>query len=169
MNTKIILSLAAAASVLFSGCVGTGPNTQRGAVGGAALGAAIGGIVGNNSRSHNTVAGMLLGGAAGAIAGGTLGNAADQQAGTIYQSEAEATTNVVLAQPPAPPAPPIEVITVQPAPAAIWVGGYWVYARSGYGWVPGHWQMPPPRCRVFVAPHWQHRRGGYVYIRGYWH
>lgn len=168
MKNRAIVLLAAAVSTLLSGCVGTGPNTQRGAVGGATLGAVVGGIVGNNSRSHDTVGGMLIGAAAGAVAGGTLGNSVDQQAGTIYHSEAEATTNVVVSQPPPPPSPPAEVVTVQPAPAAVWIGGYWVYTGVRYGWVPGHWEVPPPRCRAFVAPHWRHRRGGYVYIQGYW-
>jgi hypothetical protein len=36
---------------------------------------------------------------------GTLGNSVDQQRGTIYHSESEAITSVVVNDPP-PPAPP---------------------------------------------------------------
>ncbi|MDD2763514.1 MAG: YMGG-like glycine zipper-containing protein [Opitutaceae bacterium] len=168
MNSKITLLLAAALSTLGNGCVGTGPNTQQGAVGGAAVGAVAGGIIGNNSRSHDTVGGALIGALAGAIAGGTIGNSLDHQRGTIYRSEAEATTDVVVDEPPPPPAPPTEVVTVQPGPAAIWVGGYWVYTGYRYEWVRGHWEVPPPHCRSFVTPHWGRRRGNYVYIQGYW-
>jgi hypothetical protein len=169
MNSKITIFLALALSALGSGCVGTGPNTQRGAVGGAALGALAGGIIGNNSGSHNGASGALIGAIAGGIAGGTLGNSVDQQNGTIYRSEADATTNVMVADPPPLPAPPVEVVTGQPGPAAVWVGGYWVYTTGGYAWARGRWEVPPPYCRAYITPHWRHRRGGYVYVRGYWH
>ena len=156
------------AGMLVTGCVGTGPNTQRGAVTGGALGALAGAIIGNNSRSHDAVGGAVLGGVAGAIAGGTLGNAADQQNGTIYTSEAAATSDVVVASPPPPPSPPAEVIVEQPAPDMVWIAGCWVFSPRGYVWAPGHWERPPPYHRHYVGPHWQRRRSGYVYIRGYW-
>jgi hypothetical protein len=101
-------------------------------------------------------------------AGGTLGNSVDQQRGTIYHSESETTTSVVVNDPPPPPAPPQEVITVQPEPAAVWIYGFGAFAGDRYAWVPGHWEVPPPRCRMFVAPHWRRHRGSYVYIQGYW-
>src|SRR4051812_46273998 len=99
-NTSI---LAAGLSVVFfTGCVGTGPNTQRGAVGGAALGALAGAIIGNNSGG-NGGSGPLIGAAAGALAGGTMGNAVDNDNGTLYhegsvayRSEDQATTSVVV-------------------------------------------------------------------------
>ena len=170
MNKNATIFLALALATLGGGCVGTGPNTQNGAVAGGALGALTGAIIGNNSGSHNGASGALIGGIAGAIAGGTLGNSVDQRNGTIYRSEADATTNVVVDGPPAPPAPPaVDVVTVQPSPAAIWISGYWMYTGGGYAWVRGHWEVPPPACRVYVAPHWRHRRQGYVYVRGYWH
>src|SRR5436305_6705503 len=82
-NTTIALSLALAA--LCSGCVGTGPSTQQGAVTGAALGAIAGGIIGNNSRHGDTLGGAAIGAIAGGVAGATIGNQADHQNGTIYQ------------------------------------------------------------------------------------
>ncbi len=164
MNTKSSLVLAAmAASIIFTGCVGTGTNTQRGAVGGAALGAVVGAIIGNNSGHGNGANGAAIGAVAGAIAGGTLGNANDHEQGTIYRSEREATTNVVVA------APRAEVVIVRPAPEAVWVAGYWAYrGRGTYVWVEGHWVRPPERGRTYVAPHWRRERSGYVYVEGYW-
>jgi len=165
--TSLIASLTLV--MLGAGCVGTGPNTQQGAVGGAALGAVAGAIIGNNSRSHNAVGGALIGGAAGAVAGGAIGNSIDHQRGTIYTSEAQATTDVVAQAPPPPPPPPREVVVVRPAPEMIWVGGYYAYGpRGGYTWVPGHWERPPGRYRSYVAPHWAPRGRSYVYVQGYW-
>ncbi len=166
MHHTIIGVLALCA--LLTGCVGTGPNTQQGAVTGGALGVLAGAIIGNNSRSHDALGGAVIGGLAGAVAGGTLGNAADQRNGTIYTSEEAATSNVVVAAPPPPPPVQTEVIIEQPAPDMIWISGCWVYGPRGYFWTPGHWERPPPYHRHYVGPHWQRRSGGYVYIRGYW-
>ena len=63
---------ALALSGLLAGCAGTGPNTQQGVVGGAALGALAGAIIGNNSGGHNAGAGALIGAAAGTCLGLTL-------------------------------------------------------------------------------------------------
>ncbi len=163
----VALSLAA----LTAGCVGTGPNTQQGAVGGAALGAVAGAIIGNNSGSHNALGGAVIGGVAGGLAGGAIGNALDHQRGTIYTSEAQATTDYAVEAPPPPPAPPREVVVQRARPErdVIWVDGYWIYESHGYSWIPGHWERPPERRMAFVAPHWQHRGGTYIYVRGYWH
>jgi len=171
MNTKSSLLLAAGlVSTLFTGCVGTGPNTQQGAVGGAAVGALLGAVIGNNSGGHHAGEGALIGAAAGAIAGGTMGNAVDHQNGTLYTSEAQATTNVVYEAPPQAPVVREEVIFARPSREMVWIGGYWVFTgRGGYAWVPGRWVVPPPHCTVFVAPHWQRRHGNSVYVQGYWH
>jgi hypothetical protein len=152
-------------------CVGTGPNTQQGAVAGGALGALAGAIIGNNSHGHNALGGALIGGAAGAIAGGTIGNSVDHERGTIYSSRSEAVTTVVAAQPPPPPPAPVvrEVIVERPAPTAVWVAGHWEYVgRGGYVWVAGHWAFPPRARYAYVEPHWEPRGGTYVYVRGYW-
>ena len=66
MKSKPILAIAIAAA-LCTGCVGTGPNTQNGAVAGGAMGALAGAILGNNSVGHNSVGGAALGAVAGAI------------------------------------------------------------------------------------------------------
>src|SRR5258706_9206009 len=143
MNLKSIIPALLAVVALLSGCVGTGPNTQQGAVGGALAGGLVGGIIGNNHGSRNTMSGAAIGAVAGGLAGGALGNAADHQRGTLY-SEADARTNYVAQEPPPPPpAPAREVVVVQsPAPNAIWVDGYYLYSGYGnrYEWVPAHWE-----------------------------
>src|SRR5213079_2479870 len=69
---------------LLTGCVGSGPNTEQGAVAGGALGAIAGGIIGHNSSSADALGGAVLGATAGALAGGAIGNSVDHQRGTIY-------------------------------------------------------------------------------------
>jgi len=170
MKTKLSLIPCLAIALMGTGCVGTGPNTQQGAVAGAGLGALAGAVIGNNSHSHDSVGGAVIGGIAGAIAGGAIGNSLDHQRNTIYTSEAQATTDYAVAAPPPPPPAPREVVVVQRErdPDAVWVGGYWIYESRGYAWVPGHWERPPARYRTFVHPHWQRRGGNYIYVQGYW-
>ena len=170
MNSKHTLLIAALTlSAFTSGCVGTGPNTQQGAMTGATLGAIAGAIIGNNSGNHSAGNGALVGALAGGILGGTMGNQIDHERGTLYTSEQQATTTYVVANPPPPPFLPTEVIPVRPDPAAVWVGGYWVFnSNRRYEWMPGRWEFPPPNCRVFVPPHWARQGEGYVYVQGYW-
>ncbi len=166
-SQRLLPSLALAS--LLAGCVGTGPNTQQGVIGGAALGALTGAIIGNNSGSHNGASGAAIGALAGGIAGGTLGNSLDHQRGTLYTSESQATTQVVVAQPP--PAPPLrpDVVIARPASDTVWVQGYWTYDGYRYAWISGCWARPPHRrYQAYVPPHWMHRGGGYVYVQGYW-
>jgi outer membrane lipoprotein SlyB len=172
MKTPSLLlgSLGLASLLSFTGCVGSGPNTPQGVVGGAALGALAGAIIGNNSGSHNGASGALIGGIAGGVAGGAIGNSLDHQRGTLYTSESEATTTVIVEQPPAPPPPPPRVIIARPHRRdVVWVDGYWAYdGRGRYEWVDGYWATPPSRRRAYVAPHWNRRDRGYVYVQGYW-
>jgi hypothetical protein len=170
MNRSISIPLALMTAAILSGCVGTGPNTQQGAVAGGAIGALTGAIIGNNSGGRNGASGALIGGLVGAIAGGTLGNSVDNQRGTVYRSPEEAATNVVVEQGPPPPAPaPVaEMVTAPPTPNAVWIPGYWAYNGASYLWVGGRWEVPPPHSRAYVAPYWAPRGRGYVYIRGYW-
>jgi outer membrane lipoprotein SlyB len=162
-------------AVLFAGCEGTGPNTQRGAVLGGALGALAGGIIGNNSGGR-TWQGAAIGGAAGALAGGTLGNAADHENGSVYGQEkpqvAQAAPAPVVVQTapatPPPPPPPQTVVVVPAAPRTVWVDTYRAWSPRGEVIVMGHWETPPPGCSYFVPPHWEHRHGRRIYVGGYW-
>ena len=169
---KIHRTFSASVLVLLliaSGCENTGPRTQEGAVNGAALGALGGAIIGNNSRGGNGGSGAIVGAIAGAIIGGAIGNEADQREGNVYTSEREATTTILMAEPPMPPELPTERIPRRPAAEAVWVGGYCVYNSNGrYEWQPGRWEVPPPRCNAFIPPHWARQGNGYVYTQGYW-
>jgi hypothetical protein len=168
MQKHAYLALGLALCLVGAGCEGNGPNTQNGALAGGALGALAGGIIGN--QSHNALGGALIGGAIGAIAGGTIGNNIDHENGTIYGSEAQATTTVyVSSPPPPPPAPGDAYMGPPPFPGAVWINGYWAWDGREYVWAAGHWIQAPPGYSYYIAPHWGYRPDGrYVYIRGYW-
>ncbi|HEY4302658.1 MAG TPA: glycine zipper domain-containing protein [Candidatus Didemnitutus sp.] len=170
MNPKHISFLTALGlAALTSGCVGTGPNTQQGALTGATLGAIAGAVIGHNTGNHSAGNGALVGALAGGVLGGTIGNQEDHERGTLYTSEAQAESGYVVAEPPPPPFLPTEVIPDRPDPAAVWIGGYWVFNdHRRYEWVPGRWEVPPGNYRVFISPHWARRGGGWIYVRGYW-
>jgi YMGG-like Gly-zipper/WXXGXW repeat (2 copies) len=169
MSSQKLAVIALAASSLLAGCVGTGPNTQQGAVTGGALGALAGAIIGNNSGSRNALGGAVIGGALGAIAGGTIGNSVDNKNGTVYDPYATHTV-VVEQQPPRAPAPVVEVVSgPRPADNAVWIPGYWDYrGATGYVWTGGHWEIPPPLTHQYVSAHWENRAGTFVFVRGYW-
>jgi hypothetical protein len=157
-----ITATALILGTMLTGCVGTGPNTQQGAVAGGAIGALAGAIIGNNSGSHNGAAGALVGALAGAIAGGTIGNSVDHENGTVYgqpMTTAPAAPTVAGAQ---------DVIAPQPAPSAVWVPGYWNWNGYQYNWIPGFWAAPPVGFHVYVGGEWIFRHGGYYYRRPYW-
>jgi hypothetical protein len=68
----------------------------------------------------------------------------------------------------APPPPRAEVMLVRPSPRHVWIGGYWHWQGNRYGWVRGHWMLPPREGAVWVAPHVEQRAGGRVFISGSW-
>jgi outer membrane protein with glycine zipper/YXWGXW repeat-containing protein len=172
MTKQIILVSTLALSLFGAGCVGTGPNTQQGAVTGGVLGAAAGAIIGHNSRGGDALGGAILGGTVGAIAGGTIGNSVDQKNGTIYpgtQPERRVYRERAYAPPPPPAQPPVvDVVTPSPAPNALWVPGYWSYDGRAYSWIVGHWEMPPPNVHAYVVAHWERQPQGYAFIPSYW-
>ncbi|HVU36087.1 MAG TPA: YXWGXW repeat-containing protein [Opitutaceae bacterium] len=167
-QTLFVSGIVAAA--FLSGCEGTGPSTQQGAVTGGALGALAGAIIGHNSGGGNTLGGALIGGAAGALAGGTIGNSVDHQNGTVYSDESgeRRAYRVVEAPPPPPPAPAAETVTPSPASNAVWIPGYWSFDGTSYSWVAGHWEIPPPNAHSYVAAHWENQGGGYFFVPAYW-
>lgn len=167
-NRHILIPAVATLAVFWAGCVGTGPNTQRGAVSGGLLGAIAGGVIGNNSGHGNGARGAVVGAVAGSIAGGTMGNIADHEQGTIYTTENSATTDVYVSEAPPPPPMRREVVVERPYGDAVWVSGYWAYTGRSYAWVEGRWMRPPEHYHTYVAPHWKRSRGGYIYVQGYW-
>jgi hypothetical protein len=181
MNSRLFLP-ALALSALLSGCVGTGPNTQTGAVAGGVLGAIVGGVIGNNHGSGNAASGAAIGAAVGAIAGGTMGNAQDHQNGTVYgapppsqqvqyQNRTYTHVQTVTVPPRVPSAPrsmPTEQIPPSPSLEAVWIPGYWDYNGTSYVWTAGRWEIPPPGSTTYIAAHWETRMNTNVFVRGYW-
>jgi hypothetical protein len=169
MNRTPLITATLAMSALLSGCVGTGPNTQQGAVTGGALGALAGAIIGHNSRGGDALGGAILGGTLGAITGGTIGNNVDQQNGTIYGYPDERGRHRVRVQEVGPPPPPYnEKVSAPPALNAIWVPGYWSLDRYGYSWISGTWEIPPPNAHTYVAAHWERQGDRDVYLPASW-
>lgn len=170
MNKPTLLASTLALSALLSGCVGTGPNTQQGAVTGGTLGAIAGAIIGHNSRGGDGLGGAILGGTVGAIAGGTLGNSVDQQHGTLYPYPDQRVYRRVRVEQAAPPPPPAytEVVPASPAANAVWVPGYWVYDGRAYSWVAGTWEIPPPGAHAYVGGHWENQGDRTVYVPSSW-
>jgi hypothetical protein len=175
MHKPALLTSTLALCALLTGCVGSGPSTEQGAVTGGALGALAGGIIGHNSRGGDTVGGAVLGGVAGAIAGGVLGNSVDQERGTIYGAPGRQPTpddrgyRVSRVQAPSgPPATPVDPVPPQPASNALWVPGFWIYDGRSYTWTAGRWEIPPPYARTYVPAHSEMRNGQMVFVPGYW-
>ena len=172
MHKSVFLASTVALGTLLTGCVGTGPNTEQGAVAGGALGALAGGIIGHNSRGGDTLGGAILGGVAGAVAGGVIGNSVDHERGTIYRPQPtpdDRAYRVSRVQGiPTPPPTPVETMPPQPAPNAVWIAGYWIYDGRSFTWMSGRWEVPPPFAHTYVPAHSEMRNGQLVHVPGYW-
>ena len=87
----------------------------------------------------------------------------------VYYSNAYVSRDVVVAAPIYDPPLPVEVVTVQPGPAYVWVGGYYDYYGGGYVWRPGYWGRPPrPGLRFFPPRYVRGYGGGFVMVHGGW-
>ncbi|HXQ79731.1 MAG TPA: hypothetical protein VN775_00370 [Opitutaceae bacterium] len=84
-------------------------------------------------------------------------------AGVVYTAEPGEV--VVDAE---PPAPIVEAIGIAPGPGYFWIGGYYHWYGNRWGWVRGHYELPPRRGAVWVAPRYDFRGGRRVYVRGFW-
>lgn len=68
----------------------------------------------------------------------------------------------------APPAPKVEVMGTPPEPGDIWMPGYYVhYAKTGYQWNDGHWELPRAGYH-WNAPYWDQFRSKWVFVVGIW-
>ena len=69
-----------------------------------------------------------------------------------------------------PPALPVYVQPVCPAPGYIWTPGYWAHGDDDddYYWVPGTWVMAPEPGLLWTPGYWGFAGGGYVWHHGYW-
>ena len=82
--------------------------------------------------------------------------------GVVYTEPGE----VVVADDP--PAPIVEAVGIAPGPGYIWIGGYYHWYGNRWGWVRGHFELPPRRGAVWIGPRYDFRGGRRVYVRGYW-
>jgi hypothetical protein len=67
-----------------------------------------------------------------------------------------------------PPAPIVETVGIAPGPAYFWIGGYYHWYGNRWGWVRGHYELPPRHGAVWVGPRYDVRGGRRVYVRGFW-
>src|SRR5215469_12009071 len=67
-----------------------------------------------------------------------------------------------------PPALPVYVQPVCPAPGYIWAPGYWAYGPYGYYWVPGTWVLAPTPGFLWTPGYWGFVGGAYAWHAGYW-
>ena len=67
-----------------------------------------------------------------------------------------------------PPVARVEVISVRPGPAHVWIGGYWAWSARDYVWVPGRWEVPRAGFRRWESGHWEHGRRGWFWVDGRW-
>jgi YXWGXW repeat-containing protein len=67
-----------------------------------------------------------------------------------------------------PPALPVYVQPVCPAPGYIWAPGYWAYGPAGYYWVPGTWVLAPTPGYLWTPGYWGWGGGVYLWHAGYW-
>jgi hypothetical protein len=74
---KLVMITAAGLALALGACTSTG-NTERGALGGAALGAAAGAIIGNNTGSGDAATGAAIGALAGGVGGAAVGHERDK-------------------------------------------------------------------------------------------
>ncbi len=69
----------------------------------------------------------------------------------------------------APPALPVYVQPLCPAPGYIWIPGYWAWDPGfGYYWVPGTWVPVPYPGWLWTPGYWGWYNGAYVWYEGYW-
>jgi hypothetical protein len=75
---------------------------------------------------------------------------------------------IIKEQPPAIPAPQVEVPSTAPSPDYVWVPGYWDWNGSEYVWISGKWMEVSPPQATWVPGHWEQTGGGWMWVSGYW-
>jgi hypothetical protein len=68
----------------------------------------------------------------------------------------------------APPAIPVYVQPLAPAPNYMWQPGYWAWGPGGYFWVPGTWVVAPAVGLLWTPGFWGWNNGAFFWHRGYW-
>jgi WXXGXW repeat (2 copies) len=69
-----------------------------------------------------------------------------------------------------PPALPVYVQPLCPAPGYIWTPGYWAWdpGFGDYYWVPGTWILAPHVGFLWTPAYWGWNGLGFVFFPGYW-
>lgn len=68
-----------------------------------------------------------------------------------------------------PPALPVYIQPLCPAPGYIWTPGYWAWDPvDGYYWVPGTWVLAPVEGYLWTPGYWSWSAGAYIWNVGYW-
>jgi WXXGXW repeat (2 copies) len=68
----------------------------------------------------------------------------------------------------APPPVRFEAPPPPPAPAFIWVAGFWAPEGGHYRWIEGHYERPPYPGAYWYAPRYEQGPRGWGYRHGYW-
>jgi len=67
-----------------------------------------------------------------------------------------------------PPPARVEVISVAPSAAHVWIAGHWMWRGSDYEWIGGRWEQPAAGFRRWEPGRWQHDRNGWFWEEGHW-
>ncbi len=67
-----------------------------------------------------------------------------------------------------PPAARSEKVSPQPAEAAVWVDGYWMWGGGDYSWNAGRWVRPGPGMGYAPAALLRLRNGDLVFYPPKW-
>ena len=87
---------------------------------------------------------------------------------TLFGVSAAASSAVFVSVDIAPPALPVYVQPVIPAPGYIWTPGYWAWGPDGYYWVPGTWVLAPYVGALWTPGYWGWGGAAYLWHGGYW-
>jgi hypothetical protein len=81
----------------------------------------------------------------------------------------QSTAGILVSINLAPPALPVYVQPICPAPGYIWTPGYWSYDDvNGWFWVPGTWVLAPEPGLLWTPGYWGWGGGVFAWHGGYW-
>ncbi len=66
------------------------------------------------------------------------------------------------------PQPPVYIRPVAPGPGYVWVDSEWIRRGRHYNYRKGYWVAPGGRYHQYKGGHWQQRRSGWYWVPGHW-
>ncbi|MEP7228662.1 MAG: hypothetical protein ABI691_00340 [Ginsengibacter sp.] len=66
------------------------------------------------------------------------------------------------------PAPPVYARPIAPGPNYVWIDGEWLHRGRHYTYRKGYWAPPRARYHQYMGGHWQQRRSGWYWVPGHW-